>query len=122
MTLPATVTATLLRGTVTARDGKIQLTQTSSAGLMNTGTLVGSLIFASVLVVVVAFLIHLMLRGWRHRAKRQVAIVGQLPSMPETVGPAVIPGTKGLYVGSTLAPSWQDRIAAGDLGFRPRRC
>ena len=60
------------------------------------------------LVVVVAFLIHLMLRGWRHRAERQVAIVGQLPA-PETVGPAVIPGIKGLYVGSTLAPSWQDR-------------
>ena len=87
---------------------------------MNTGTLVGSLIFASVLVVVVAFLIHLMLRGWRHRAERQVAIVGQLPAPPETVGPAVIPGIKGLYVGSTLAPSWQDRIAVGDLGDRTK--
>ena len=87
---------------------------------MNTGTLVGSLIFAAVLVVVIAFLIHLMLRGWRHRAERQVAIVGQLPAPPETVGPAVIPGIKGLYVGSTLAPSWQDRIAVGDLGDRTK--
>ena len=87
---------------------------------MNTGTLVGSLIFAAVLVVVIAFLIHLMLRGWRRRAERQVAIVGQLPALPDTVGPAVIPGIKGLYVGSTLAPSWQDRIAAGDLGYRTK--
>ena len=87
---------------------------------MNTGTLVGSLIFAAVLVVVIAFLIHLMLRGWRRRAERQVAIVGQLPALPETVGPAVIPGIEGLYVGSTLAPSWQDRIAAGDLGYRTK--
>ena len=46
MTLPATVTATLLRGKITARDGK-------SPG-MNSGTLVGSLIFAAVLVVVIA--------------------------------------------------------------------
>ena len=87
---------------------------------MNTATLVGSLIFAAVLVVVVAFLIHLMLRGWRRRAERQVAIVGELPALPDTVGPAVIPGIKGLYVGSTLAPSWQDRIAAGDLGYRTK--
>jgi hypothetical protein len=27
---------------------------------------------------------------------------------------------KGLYVGSTLAPSWQDRIAVGDLGYRTK--
>ena len=26
--------------------------------------------------------------------------------------------TTGLYVGSTIAPSWQDRIAVGDLGHR----
>jgi hypothetical protein len=87
---------------------------------LNTGTLVGSLIFAAVLVVLIAFLIHLMMRGWRRRAERQVAIVGQLPAPPETVGPAVIPGIKGLYVGSTLAPSWQDRIAAADLGYRAK--
>ena len=90
------------------------------AALMNTATLVGSLIFATVLVVVVAFLIHLMLRGWRRRAERQAAIVGELPGLPDTVGSAVIPGTKGLYVGSTLAPNWQDRVAVGDLGYRTK--
>ena len=26
--------------------------------------------------------------------------------------------TTGLYVGSTIAPSWQERIAVGDIGFR----
>ena len=31
-----------------------------------------------------------------------------------------MPATKGLYVGSTLAPSWQDRIAVGDLGYRTK--
>ena len=87
---------------------------------MNTGTLVGSLIFAAILVVLIAFLIQLILRGWRHRAQRQLQIIGQLPGLPETVGPAVIPGIPGLYVGSTIAPSWQDRIAVGDLGFRTK--
>ena len=87
---------------------------------MNTGTLAGSLIFAAVLVVLSAILISLSLRGGRRRAARQLQIVGQLPGLPDTVGPAVIPGIRGLYVGSTIAPSWQDRIAVGDLGFRTK--
>jgi hypothetical protein len=87
---------------------------------VNTPTLVSSLIFAAVVAVIVSYLIHLMLRGWRHRAERQVSLVGTLPPMPETVGPAEIPATKGLYVGSTLAPQWNDRIAVGDLGYRSK--
>ena len=54
-----------------------------------------------------------------------------LPPLPETVGPAIIPATKGLYVGSTVAdldalrdsgapPSWLDRVVVGDLGFRSK--
>ena len=54
------------------------------------------------------------------RAERQVQIVGTLPSLPDTVGPVIIPAIKGLYVGSTLAPDWNDRVAAGDLGFRAK--
>ena len=87
---------------------------------MNTGTLVGSLIMAALIVVVIAVAIQAMMRGWRHRAERQAALIGALPSMPVTVGPAVIPATKGLYVGSTLAPHWNDRVAVGDLGYRAK--
>ena len=47
-------------------------------------------------------------------------LIGTLPAMPDTVGPVIVPATKGLYVGSTLAPSWQDRIAVGDLGYRTK--
>ena len=47
-------------------------------------------------------------------------MIGTLPAMPDTVGPAIIPALKGLYVGSTLAPSWQDRIAVDDLGYRSK--
>ena len=87
---------------------------------MNTETLVGSLIFAAVVAILIAVLITLMLRGWRRRAERQVALIGRLPALPDSVGPTLVAPTKGLYVGSTLAPSWQDRIAVGDLGYRTK--
>jgi len=85
---------------------------------MNTGTLISSLIMAAVLAVLIAVIIGAMMRGWRRRAERQAELIGTLPSLPDTVGAAIVPATKGLYVGSTLAPHWNDRVAVGDLGFR----
>ncbi|PRC43542.1 transporter [Mycobacterium sp. ITM-2017-0098] len=87
---------------------------------MNTPTLIASLVMAGVLVVLIAVLIQAMMRGWRRRIARQVQIVGSLPSLPDTVGAVLIPATKGLYIGSTLVPHWNDRVAAGDLGFRAK--
>jgi hypothetical protein len=87
---------------------------------MNTGTLVTMLVVAAVLAALIALAIRQMLRGWLHRAQRQAQLIGTLPQLPDTVGPALIPATKGLYVGSTLAPSWLDRIAVGDLGYRAK--
>jgi hypothetical protein len=87
---------------------------------VNTGTLVTMLIIAAVLAVLIALAIRQMMRGWLHRAQRQAQLIGTLPTLPDTVGPALIPATKGLYVGSTLAPSWLDRIAVGDLGYRAK--
>jgi hypothetical protein len=87
---------------------------------MNTPTLIASLIMAVLVVLLIAFFIRQMMRGWLHRAQRQAEMIGALPPLPDTVGPAIIPATKGLYVGSTIAPSWQDRIAVGDLGFRAK--
>lgn len=92
---------------------------------MNTPTLIASLVMAAVLVVLIGFLMRRMMRGWLHRAQRQAAAVGKLPALPDTVGPVLIPATKGLYVGTTLAgkegqktPAWLDRVVVGDLGFR----
>ncbi|MDA2891023.1 transporter [Mycolicibacterium sp. BiH015] len=87
---------------------------------MNTPTLVASLVMAGVLVLLIAVLIRAMMRGWRHRIERQAQLVGTMPPLPDTVGPALVPATKGLYVGSTLVPHWNDRVAAGDLGFRAK--
>ena len=86
---------------------------------MNSGTLVGSLIFAAVVVVLIAFVIQLMLRGWRHRAQQQTELIGALPDLPDEVGSASLT-TRGLYVGCTLAPRWNDRVAVGDLGYRSK--
>jgi len=86
---------------------------------MNSGTLVGSLIFAAVLVVVIAVLIQLMMRGWRRRAQRQAELIGSLPGMPAEVGGATST-IRGVYVGCTLSPAWNDRVTVGDLGYRSR--
>lgn len=87
---------------------------------MNNGTLIGLSVIAGVLVVLIAVIIGAMMRGWRHRAQRQAQLIGALPPPPDTVGTAVIPAVTGLYVGSTLAPDWNDRIAVGDLGYRSK--
>jgi hypothetical protein len=87
---------------------------------MNTATAIGAYIFAFVIVVIIGVLIGRMLRGWKHRAKRQLALLGELPSMPDLLSSAIIAPTRGLYVGSTLAGNWLERIAAGDLGFRSK--
>ncbi|WP_369028167.1 PH-like domain-containing protein, partial [Nocardia farcinica] len=65
-----------------------------------------------------AVLIYLMYRGWQNRAARQAERIGELPPVPQELGAQVLEPTTGLYLGSTMAPSWQDRIAVGDLGFR----
>ena len=86
---------------------------------MNSGTLVGSLIFAAVLVVVIAVVIQLMMRGWRRRSERQEELIGDLPGMPDLVGAATTT-LRGVYVGCTLSPARNDRIAVGDLGYRSK--
>ncbi|MEZ0353187.1 transporter [Mycobacterium sp. pR1184] len=86
---------------------------------MNSATLVGSLIFAAVLVVVIAVVIQLMMVGWRRRAQRQQDLIGTLPDMPDEVG-AASTTLRGVYVGSTLAPEPNERVTAGDLGYRSK--
>ncbi len=87
---------------------------------MNSATLVASLIMAGVLALLIAFIIQLMMRGWRKRARRQAELIGTLPPMPEMVGSPIVAPTRGMYVGCTLAPSWHDRVVVGDLGYRSK--
>ncbi|MGH3632953.1 transporter [Mycobacterium sp.] len=87
---------------------------------MNSSTLVGSLIFAAVLAVLIAFVIQLMVRGWRRRGERQATLIGTLPAVPDTVGTPTVAPTRGLYCGCTLSPAWNERITASDLGYRSK--
>jgi hypothetical protein len=87
---------------------------------MNTATAVGTYIFGFLVVLLIGLVIRRMLRGWRHRAERQDELIGNLPAVPELVAPAVIAPARGLYIGSTIAPNWLERINAGDLGYRCR--
>jgi hypothetical protein len=71
-----------------------------------------------VLLCVVLVLLALvgMRIGWRNRLARQ-ADLPTLPSVPADLGPALL-SNPGLYVGSTFAASWQDRVLHGGLGDR----
>ena len=62
--------------------------------------------------------ITLVLRGWRHRGDRQADLIGDMPATPAELGEPLTGPDTGLYVGSTMAPSWQDRVAVRDIGDR----
>jgi hypothetical protein len=87
---------------------------------VNTPTLITYLVLAASIAVLLILAVRQMIRGWLHRVQRQAGSIGLLPALPETVGPAIVAPTKGMYVGSTFAPSWQNRIAVGALGFRSK--
>ena len=93
---------------------------TASGGSAPAPTLISSLVFAAVLVVVIGLLMRLMMRGWRRRAQLQDSVIGALPAVPDTVGTPTVAATRGQYVGCTLAPKWNDRVVVGDLGYRTK--
>jgi hypothetical protein len=65
----------------------------------------------------VAVLCLLMLKGWRSRQRRQ----GELPAPPappDVRGEVVVGAIAGLFVGTTFAGDWLDRVAVHDLAHR----
>jgi hypothetical protein len=81
-----------------------------------------------VLVVVLFFVLcaAAMWWGYRNRARRQAEWLPEFPAVPEwltrdsadTDRQTVLPPATGVYVSTTLAGDWQNRIAVGDVGFR----
>ncbi|BBY35865.1 hypothetical protein MMIN_39260 [Mycolicibacter minnesotensis] len=89
---------------------------------MNTPTLIGSLVFAFVLAVLIGVVIRLMMRGWRYRGQLQDALIGTLPTVPDTVGAPTVAATRGQYpvapwLRSGMTGWWSETWAIG-----PRRC
>ena len=64
----------------------------------------------------VGLLYLLMLKGWRSRQRRQ----GDLPPPPVASAAAepLLPAIPGLFIGTTSAADWLDRIAVHDLAHR----
>ena len=87
---------------------------------MNTPTAVGTYIFGIVVVIAIGVIIRRMLGGWKNRARRQAEQIGVLPALPDMMHPAVIAPACGIYVGSTFASHWLDRVVVGDLGYRSK--
>jgi hypothetical protein len=54
--------------------------------------------------------------GWRNRSRQQP--LPELPARPDEPGADLVPPMTGLYVGTTTAYRWQDRIVARSLGER----
>ncbi len=66
---------------------------------------------------IVVLLYLLMLKGWRSRQRRQ----GDLPPPPQAPaqrGDVLVGATPGLFVGTTFAGDWLDRVAVHDLAHR----
>ena len=76
------------------------------------------LLVAVVLGVIAAVLVG-MRRGWRNRALRQSGIA-ELPVAPEAFEPLTLEPVHGVYLGSTAAGDWLDRIVVHGLGVRSR--
>lgn len=58
-----------------------------------------------------------MYRGWRHRAEGQSGLA-PLPTAPADPGDDLAAPVTGLYISTTTAGEWQDRIVAHGLGRR----
>jgi len=69
-------------------------------------------ILGTLLVVAAGY--YGMYRGWRNRQARQ-ADLAPLPPVPEN---GKIKGVEGVYVATTTAGDWMDRIAVHELGVR----
>ncbi|WP_020672675.1 hypothetical protein [Amycolatopsis nigrescens] len=72
------------------------------------------------LAVVVFFLLCAwgMWLGWRRKARSQSVQVPPFPTAPEDVGEPLLPAAEGLYVSTTRARQWQDRIVTRGAGLR----
>ncbi|MEP6851367.1 MAG: transporter [bacterium] len=74
-------------------------------------------LIASGCLALFALSLYGMRVGWRHRGERQ-SNLGPLPQIPATLSPPLLPPLTGLYVGTTFADAWQDRVVADRLGLR----
>ena len=69
------------------------------------------------LLLVVPVLWGLMWWGWRRRGRRQTD-VATLPAVPDPLSPSVFGPAEAVYVSTTRAGDWLDRVVVHGLGTR----
>ncbi len=78
--------------------------------------------YAVALLVLLVLVVWLaMLAGWRRRGARQALDLPPLPPLPPTPpepGVPLTPDADGVYVSTTTAGNWLDRVTAHGLGTR----
>ncbi|WP_019815961.1 PH-like domain-containing protein [Saccharomonospora saliphila] len=74
---------------------------------------------ALTLLVLAVFVLCLygMWRGWRRQARAQSVRIPPFPSVPADPGEPVL-RTRGIYVATTRAGHWQDRVVTRGAGLR----
>jgi hypothetical protein len=72
----------------------------------------------ALLVVLVLVVWLAMLAGWRRRGARQALDLPPPPSAPPEPGAPLTPDADGVYVSTTTAGNWLDRVTAHGLGTR----
>lgn len=74
----------------------------------------------AVLAVVLVVVLLAMRSGWRARGARSATLVPVLPPVPDPDrwGAARTEAIEALYVSTTVAGDWLDRVVAHDLGVR----
>ena len=73
-------------------------------------------------IVLLAVAAWAMRRGWQRRQRAQRVRFGSLHPTPpaDKRGDVLFGPVSGVYVGSSFAPNWQERVAWAGLGLRSR--
>jgi hypothetical protein len=72
----------------------------------------------TILVLVVVLVLAGMWLGWRGRRRRSAAVVPALPAVPTELGDNRLGPLDAVYVSTTRAGDWLDRVSAHGLGVR----
>lgn len=76
------------------------------------------LLLTALVLAILALGVWGMRRSWLRQARSQSVRYPPLPEVPEAPGDPLLPPAPGLYVSTTAAGRWQDRIVTRGMGLR----
>ncbi|MFT4201321.1 hypothetical protein [Gordonia sp. (in: high G+C Gram-positive bacteria)] len=90
---------------------------------MTTGTILLNVVFlagVAVFLLFIGWLFWLLFTGRGRKGRAQHAEFGDLPAAPDNPGEVIVGPSTGLYVGTSRADDWVDRVQIDDLGDRAK--